>query len=364
MIVGESPAAMPRPLLDTNGISQQPAENVYLSALYSGDSPRERKRIARALRDVDPAGKWREHRAPLSSRANRLDDCGRYVATFADKAGAVRVVPNNCDDPLCNRCSWHRSRKIRARYHLAVAMERARGGRVRMMTLTQKVRPGESWAQSHARFMRGWRGFWRDKRTRAKVRGALRRIETTWSWKGGGWHVHAHVAYAGSFWATRDLSAVWASHADGKIVDVREVYRDAELFKYLMKTAKAHKDAIQEYAVQSHRRRLLDLVGTWREIKAPEPEEEGDPMFPIEPRELRRAVADPGIARWALSSYLRQLGDLDHSRASAWAARVLARRDIEIRKLAGREIDRVGKEHKRSIARLARRRWGDLPSRE
>jgi hypothetical protein len=347
--------AKPSPLLDTNGIAQQPAENVYLSALGSGDSPRERKRIARALRAVEPGGRFAAHRAHLERRANRLEDCGRYVATYADAQGAVKVVPNNCDDPLCNRCSWHRSRKIRARFQLAVAIERAAGRRVRMLTLTQVTREGESWAQTHARFMKGWRSFWRDPRTKKKIKGALRRIETTWSHKARAWHVHAHIAYAGAFWKTEDLSEVWSAHADGKIVDAREVYRDAELFKYLVKTAKTSTDKLQEYAVQSHRRRLLDLVGTWRDIKAPEPETDSN-LFEIEPATLRRAIDDPSIAKWVLSSYLPKLGDVTPAQAHKWALMVIEKRDYLIRELAGREVRRVDKEHRRAISRLARSR--------
>ena len=348
--------AKPSPLLDTNGISQQPCENVYLSALDSGDSPRERKRIARALRAVDPEGQFGAHRAQLERRAHRLEDCGRYVVTYADAAANVRVVPNNCDDPLCNRCSWHRSRKIRVRFQTAVAIERAHNRRVRMLTLTQVTREGESWAQAHARFMKGWRSFWRDKRTRSKIKGALRRIETTWSHKSRAWHVHAHIAYAGSYWKTEDLSKVWGSHADGTIVDAREVYKDAELFKYLVKTAKTSAPKLQEYAVQSHRRRLLDLVGTWREIKAPEPEESEGKLFEVDPATLRRATADPSVSRWVLSCYLERLGPMTPAQAHKWADLVMVKRDHLIRELAGREVRRVDKEHRRSIARLARSR--------
>mgnify|MGYP003665996749 FL=1 len=351
-----APAVRPAtrdPLLDTYGIAQQPGENVYLSAHGSGTGPQERKRIANALRRPDPTGRWDAHRAHLERRANRLDDCGRYITTYADSKGSAKVAPNNCDDPLCNRCSWHRTRKIRLRYETAAAIEKANGRRVRMLTLTQRVREGESWAETHARFMKGWRGFWRDKRTKAKIKGALRRIETTYSYKAKGWHVHAHVAYAGSFWRTEDLSSVWSDHADGSIVDVREVYRDAELFKYLMKTAKVHSGLLKEYAVQSHRRRLLDLIGTWRDIKAPEPESESE-MFEIEHTILERAVADPMAARWILSQYLPSLGDVTPSGAVRWAERVLASRDHQLRELAGRELRRIEGEMRRATAKLAR----------
>jgi hypothetical protein len=232
-----------------------------------------------------------------------------------------------------------------------------------MMTLTQPVIAGETWAQSHARLMKQWRGFWRAKETKAKIKGCLRRIETTWSWKHRGWHVHMHVAYGGSFWRTEDLSDTWRRYGAGRIVDVREVYRDAELFKYLMKTAKASQGSIIEYAIHSAGRRLLDLLGTWRDIVIPDDDDQAAvETWEVCPKQLRRAVADPLASCWILSSMLRRFDSPDPRALARWAARVLSARDREIDKLAEREIRRWNKEHKRSIARVARSRGAGLPS--
>lgn len=355
--------AKPSPLLDTYGTDRQVSENTYLSVLVAGDAPRERRRVAAALRSIDSGSQFWSKRQQLDRRANRLTDCGRYVITYADAQAGVRVVPNNCDDALCNRCAWHRTKKIRSRFGLACAIERSAGRRVRMMTLTQPVISGETWAQSHARLMKQWRGFWRAKETKAKIKGCLRRIETTWSWKHRGWHVHMHVAYGGSFWRTEDLSDTWRRYGTGKIVDVREVYRDAELFKYLMKTAKAAQGSIIEYAIQSAGRRLLDLLGTWRDIVIPKDDDkDAAETWEVCPKQLRRAVADPGAACWILSSMLRRFDSPEPRALARWAARVLSARDREIDKLSEREVRRWQKEHKRSIARLARSRGGGLPS--
>ena len=230
-----------------------------------------------------------------------------------------------------------------------------------MLTLTQPVVQGEDWAQAHGRLMKQWRGFWRDKRTRKKIRGCLRRIETTWSWKHKGWHVHMHVAYAGSFWRTEDLSEVWSSHGAGKIVDAREVYRSAELFKYLMKTAKAGSGSLVEYAVQSAGRRLLDLLGDWRKIQCPDDELDED-YFEVDRPTLERAVAKPMDARWILNGILDRFDDPEPDELARWAARVLARREEKIGKLADREAERYTKEHKRRIRNLAKARSSGLLS--
>ena len=108
--------AKPNPLLDTYGTDRQVSENTYLSVLVAGDAPRERRRVAAALRSVDSGSPFWIKRQHLERRANRLTDCGRYVITYANAQAGVRVVPNNCDDALCNRCSWHRTRKIRSRF--------------------------------------------------------------------------------------------------------------------------------------------------------------------------------------------------------------------------------------------------------
>jgi hypothetical protein len=355
--------AKPSPLLDTNGTDRQASENTYLSLLSSGDSPRERGRVAHALRSIDSESPFWNKRAQLDRRSNRLNDCGRYVITYANAKAGVRVVPNNCDDALCNRCSWHRTRKIRARFSIACAIEKGANRRIRMMTLTQPVVSGESWAQSHARLMKQWRGFWRSKETRSKIKGCLRRIETTWSWAARGWHVHMHVAYAGAFWRTQDLSETWSRFGDGRIVDVREVYRDSELFKYLMKTAKAARGSIVEYACQSAGRRLLDLLGTWRSIVLPDDDaQEGNPSWEVCPKQLRRVVADPMAARWILSSMLRHFDSEEPEKLARWAALVLSARDREIDKLSEREMRRWHQEHKRSIAKVARSRSSGLTS--
>ena len=351
------------PLLDTYATDRQVSENTYLSLLSSGDAPRERSRVAHALRSIDSSSPFWHERAQLDRRSNRLNDCGRYVITYANAKAGVKVVPNNCNDALCNRCSWHRTQKIRARFTLACAIERAASRRVRMMTLTQPVVSGESWAKSHARLMKQWRGFWRSKETRSKIKGCLRRIETTWSWKHRGWHVHMHVAYSGSFWRTQDLCKTWSKYGEGRIVDVREVYRDAELFKYLMKTAKASRGSIVEYACQSAGRRLLDLLGTWRSIVLPDDDsQEDNPSWEVCPDQLRRAVADPLAARWILSSMLRHFDAPEPEKLARWAALVLSARDREIDKLSEREMRRWHQEHKRSIAALARSRSSGLTS--
>ena len=356
--------AKPSPLLDTQGTNRQTSETTYLSLLATGDATRERRRVAAALRDIPRESSFWAKRAQLERRANRLEDCGRYLTTYATTKGSVKLAPNSCDDALCNRCSYHRTRKIRERFQIACGIERTANRRIRMITLTQKVIQGESWQESHARLMKQWRGFWRDKETRKKIKGCLRRIETTWSWKHKGWHVHCHVAYSGSFWRTQDLCDTWCRHGAGRIVDAREVYRDAELFKYLLKTSKASKGSIVEYAIQSSGRRLLDLLGDWRKIKLPDdPQENGDQSFEVDMSTIRRAAEDPGAAKWILAGYLSHFEDPDPRTLARWARRVLACHAHEMDRLIEREARRHHKEHKRRIQRVATNRARELRSR-
>lgn len=357
-----SSPAQPGPSLDTMGTSRKPSGITYKDLLYAGDAPRERRRIASAFRSVAPGSEFWPKRNTLERRANRLEDCGKFLSTYADAKANARVAANSCDDAMCNRCSYHRTRKIRARYEAACAIERSAGRRIRMLTLTQPVVQGETWGQAQARLMRQWRRFWQHKETKKKITGALRRIETTWSWKSKGWHVHIHLAYAGKFWISEELGESWSRAGAGKIVDAREVYRDAELFKYLVKTAKTHRAGIVEYAIQSAGRRLLELLGTWKKIQIPEEAEAENKMFEVEKKDLVRAVKDPESSRWILNGILKHFDDPEPLDLARWAARVLSARDREIEKLSEREARRFQKEHKRRISALARARTKQISS--
>jgi hypothetical protein len=152
----------------------------------------------------------------------------------------------------------------RDRYDIAVEACRAKGKTVRVITLTQPIRPGESWHKACARLMASFGRFWRDKETRAHVEGGMRRVETTYSHRHKGWHVHIHFVYEGRFWPSDELALVWSKYSEGTIVDVREVDRPEEFFKYLLKTANVPSELLVEYAVGSARRRLIELLGSWR----------------------------------------------------------------------------------------------------
>jgi hypothetical protein len=321
-------------------------------SLWEGEQGRHRRRVICALRDPGIPG-TAEQRSKRRKWAFKLEDCGTAWSTWATVAGEGKVTPHHCDQQVCPRCSFHRGRDKRARFDwitsqaLAAEVAGEKGRRIRMITLTQRVKEGERWEAAKDRLLSGFRRWWKDKETRQHVRGWLRRIETTWSSSSNGWHVHIHLACEGSFWDQREIQASWDRHTwwrnttaleeprklrrstvismlrsplpDGTphrialppgedldlecgcgdpsacscrvtlpagtvytlppILDVRAIYRPAELFKYLLKTAVAPASKIVEYVEQSVRCRLLEFGGSWRSVEMPEEEADDHGSF-------------------------------------------------------------------------------------
>jgi len=213
------------------------------------------------------------------------------------------------------------------------------------MTLTQRVRPGQSWAAAQARLLASFRRFYRNPETRRRVLGGMRRVETTWSRRSQGWHVHIHFVYEGRFWPADELAALWSTYSDGTIVDVREVDRPAEFFKYLLKVAGVPAGKVVEYAVQSSGRRLIEFLGSWRKLEVPEAEDDLDEWFQVDIPRLREAldVCDEDVP-YRLHFELPHLGTKDPPALRSWVRRVLASYEKTLGQLCEREVARIFRE--------------------
>jgi hypothetical protein len=301
-----------------------------------------------ALRDPGIPGTV-EQRQKRARWAYKLEDCGTTWGTWASPAGRGKVTPHHCDQQVCPRCAFHRGREKWARYERISALAKLEGRRIRLITLTQRVIEGETWGSAKSRLLSAFRRFWRDKETRAHVTGWLRRIETTWSLRSKGWHVHCHLACDGTYWDQAEISATWAKYADGEIVDVREAFDPSELFKYLIKTAHAPASRIVEYIEDSVRVRLLEFGGSWRSVDMPEEEEETDPFFKVDAkiiREIATGETPPEDAAWRVIIY-PEIKGRSGPEVAAWARRVNGLLEEGISALAKREIRRLEKEERR-----------------
>ena len=353
--------------------------------------------------------------------ADRLGGCSSSFSTYASAQGAARVNPHRCDLAVCPRCIGHRTRATRARFdhhaertcsssrpsqiltaprwasapeyeellsrnavrpfpgdelprqtghpvRLRAGTSVSERGMVRLITLTQPVRSADTWTQARARLLRQWARFWRSKRTRAKIDGGMRRVETTWSSKSQGWHVHIHFAAEGDRWEQADLVAEWQAAGEGSNVDIRQAGDPAELFKYLLKTSQAPAARLVEYARESRRARNLEMVGTWRDpIPEPtEPEEKAPVFFLVDAGAIRAAASDAEDAHWRVAPWRPLLGpDVDPARwaRSVWASRreaVARREDREVQRMQGEIRRRVHRMKKRRESR-ARRKNGQPP---
>ena len=374
-------------VLDTKGITRKTEgrggndDAELLRLQWLGTQGHERKRMIAALREAGD-----------NQLADRLAECSATFATYARADGKARVQPHRCDHAVCPRCVGHRTRATRERYEQHAARVQAEGGRIRFVTLTQPVREGEGWKKARARLLRQWARFWRRADAKKKITGGLRRIETTWATRCQGGHVHIHLAFEGSFWAHAELVEAWSESGEGISVRINEAYDSAELFKYLLKTAKAPHNRLVEYAHETKGVRNLEFLGTWRKPVADVVTEGDDddkrpmPFFPVNVQALTEAAAmDADAARWRLALYgstvrgqladqadaLQQLAEqsagvrrvalvaeAERVRArsrdpdlAAWARAVLAARSCEMDARQEREHRRLQGELRRQAAR-------------
>ena len=400
-----------------------------LSSLRSsGDQAAARRLIVAALRDrrIDATP---EQRRVRDRRAFSLEQCCSTFGAYASAGGRGKVAPHHCDQAVCPRCAYHRTRKIREKYDHAVALAKDEGRRVRLITLTQVARGGEDWTTARGRLLKAWRYFWRDKDTRAHITGGMRRVETTWSSAVGGWHVHIHLAYDGKFWNQADVRETWERYAStvetmktrrhldrsvfvdlvledriqlppglapvdlgdrvtvpaGTVwrpflqVRIQKADRPGELFKYLLKTAKAPAARLVEYTEQATRARLMELIGSWRSLELPPPKEETDPFFEVDPdmvRDLASGAISEDDAPWRLIRHPQALDTPQRDKLGKplkrpdgtiitrrrtppelvkWARSVAAGLDAAMDKLAVAEWTRLDKEITRRAARLPKR---------
>ncbi len=334
-------------------------------AKWEGKQAAERRRLIDALRDGEIPGAPEAHER-RQRIARELETCGDTWGTWASASGRGKVTPHHCDQAVCPRCANHRTRKIRHKYEWITTQPQENGEPpiVRMLTLTQAVIEGETWKQARRRLMAAWRRFWRDADTRAHIQGGMRRLETTWSLAGRGWHVHLHIAYTGEYWPQEEIAEVWdrcartvatldaprsfacsavvkmveagrldlppgerlntadqsgrvtlpagTRYAAFCVVDVRKVWSPVELFKYMIKTAKAPRSKLVEYVDQSAGSRCLELIGSWRKVDVPEeaqPDEIDDPFFQVDDR-IIADIADGTIPPFQVPAILGRYPEL------------------------------------------------------
>ena len=141
------------------------------------------------------------------------------------------------------------------------------------MTLTQPSLQGESLDDARARQRKSKERLRRSKPFKDRVDGCVMVEEVTRNHETGTWNPHIHVMYVGKYWPQNELQSHWEK-CGGGIVDIRAGYDPRELFKYCVKTAGLAPEDLEEAALSTHRKKLIQFYGAFRDIK-PEENETG-----------------------------------------------------------------------------------------
>ena len=222
-------------------------------------------------------------RAYAMSGDTTLERQGRRMAECSTKmqinctAQHASMCPNHCDVRACANCNIHRSRKALRRWTVIEDDVKQRRERLRFLTLTQRAVKGRTHGEARVLIIKAWRKFWRRKVTRHYIHGAIRKLETTWNYEDGWWHVHLHLVYEGRFWPQAELEGTWRDCVGGDEdggAFIKEAYDVKELVKYSLKHHKVPADKLVEWAQDMQGAHELDFLGTWRGIVDDEVQEE------------------------------------------------------------------------------------------
>ena len=222
-------------------------------------------------------------RAYAMSGDETLERQGRRMAECCTKmqinctATHASMCPNHCDVRACANCNIHRSRKAVKRWGIVDKEVKKRKEMLRFLTLTQRAVKGRTHGEARVLIIKAWQKLWRRKVTRHYIHGAIRKLETTWNYEGGWWHVHLHIVYEGMFWPQADLQETWRDCIGG-VEDggafIEEAYDVKELLKYSLKHHNVPEDKLVEWAQDMQGVRELEFLGTWRGIVDDEVQEE------------------------------------------------------------------------------------------
>lgn len=229
-----------------------------------------REKIAQALIESTDAS--------LSKRGDRIDDCCAYPQVAVTSKGKPALVLQCCKDQLCPRCQQHRGNEAARKIAGYVRQMNA----PRLITLTLKHRKQPLKAELD-RLHAAFRELRKQPIWHHKVKKGVYAIETTKNLQTARWHVHVHIICDGEYFDQKQLSNVWKKiTGDSHVVHIEAVHdRDKAaryVATYVAKPANVEAwshDAIREYAVALHGRRLLHTFGGLHGVAIDEREKDG-----------------------------------------------------------------------------------------
>jgi hypothetical protein len=148
----------------------------------------------------------------------RFKDCGSFARLYQhETTGDFCVIGNFCRSRFCVPCSTARSHLLQR--NLTDFIKRKR---VRFLTITIRHHGEEPLNFLIDRFWKSFKLLRKYTQWGQKVTGFAMFVETKWSDRTKGWHVHGHCLCEGSYWDQKEISQLWhASTGDSFIVDIQ-----------------------------------------------------------------------------------------------------------------------------------------------
>jgi len=212
----------------------------------------------------------------LVAQGRRMAECATSMQINCTATHAS-MCPNHCDVRACANCNIHRARKALRRWGVVAQDVERRQERLRFVTLTMRAEKGRSHGEARTTLMKAWTKLWRRKATRHYMKGAVRKLETTWNEREGWWHVHLHLVFVGKYWPQAEIEETWRScigDGDNGGVFIEQAYDVKELMKYSLKHHKVPPDMLVEWAQDMAGVRELEFLGDWRSFTDEEVQEE------------------------------------------------------------------------------------------
>jgi len=204
-----------------------------------------------------------------TAEGNRIDMCLTGLQTFYDPTTQTALVsPLHCGSQFCPVCGPRRRAILKA--DILAQMQHWGRNQLRMITLTQVARTGESLDHASKRFRRSLTRCTRRRYWRTHVHGMIIKHEVNHNLRRNWWHYHVHII-AQSRWIDVNLiRAIWSDCSPGaKRVKVDPVYEGAEreLAKYVSKIPAGETVPLAELIDYLAHHRMIAWTGSMRKYR-------------------------------------------------------------------------------------------------
>jgi Replication protein len=200
---------------------------------------------------------------------DRFASCGTQTRIYQHaETQDLTLMGNFCRSRFCSPCSTARSRLLQSNLIRFIKHKC-----VRFLTLTLKHNGDESLSFLIDRFWKSFKLLRKQPQWDRHVTGFAMFVETKWSARDSGWHVHGHCLCEGFYWDQKAISHHWhACTGDSYIVDIQRKGTPEQMAyygaKYVSKPLNAADVGTHARLVEAikavHGRHLFLIGGRWK----------------------------------------------------------------------------------------------------